>query len=271
MNIILFTKPWKSSRMPKLFVKIFGVFFIINLTMSPPVSLMAILIKFHRNLHFCFKINITLLSKSNHFLFNLNMLKIGVTGSIGSGKSIVCKIFAQLGVPIYNADERAKHLMVSNDTIVKKVKLLFGNESYTENGTLNRNHISKIVFENKQLLQELNQCVHPIVFADFDVWLLEQKENKAPYIIKEAALMFETDSYKNIDKFIVVTAPIGDRIRRTMQRDNITKEEVEARMKNQMSQEEKLAKANFEIKNNEQDSLIEQIVLLHKEFLEGEF
>jgi dephospho-CoA kinase len=127
------------------------------------------------------------------------------------------------------------------------------------------------VFENKQLLQELNQCVHPIVFADFDVWLLKQKENKAPYIIKEAALMFETDSFKNIDKFIVVTASIDDRIRRTMQRDNITKEEVEARMKNQMSQEEKLAKANFEIKNNEQDSLIEQIVLLHKEFLEGEF
>jgi dephospho-CoA kinase len=198
------------------------------------------------------------------------MLKIGVTGSIGSGKSIICKIFNQLGVPIYNADERAKYLMVTNATIISKVKLLFGNESYTEKGTLNRTLISKIVFENKQLLQELNQCVHPIVFADFDVWLLQQKENKAPYIIKEAALMFETESYKNIDKFIVVTAPIDDRIRRTMQRDNITKQEVEARMKNQMTQEEKLAKANFEIKNNEQDSIIEQIVSLHNKFLNYE-
>jgi dephospho-CoA kinase len=192
------------------------------------------------------------------------MLKIGITGSIGSGKSIVCKIFEQLGVPIYNADERAKILMISNAEIIEKVKLLFGHESYTETGELNRKHISNIAFNNKDLLTQLNQTVHPIVFKDFDNWLLEKEQLKVKYIIKEAALMFETDSYKKIDKFIVVTAPLELRISRTMQRDSILKDQVLSRMNNQLSQEEKLAKADYEIINNEKISLIEQVFSLHQ-------
>ena len=193
------------------------------------------------------------------------MQKIGITGSIGSGKSIVCKIFEQLGVPIYNADERAKILMISNAEIIAKVKLLFGNESYTETGELNRKHISNIAFNNKDLLTQLNQTVHPIVFKDFDNWLLEKEQLKVKYIIKEAALMFETDSYKKLDKFIVVTAPMELRISRTMQRDSITKEQVLSRMNNQLSQDEKLAKADYEIINDEQTSLIEQVYNLHQQ------
>jgi dephospho-CoA kinase len=192
------------------------------------------------------------------------MQKIGITGSIGSGKSIVCKIFEQLGVPVYNADARAKILMVSNTEIIEKVKLLFGDESYTETGELNRKHLSDIAFNNKDLLNQLNQIVHPIVFKDFENWLLEKEQLNIKYIIKEAALMFETDSYKKLDKFIVVTAPMELRISRTMQRDSILKEQVLLRMNNQMSQEEKLAKADYEIINNEKISLIEQVFSLHQ-------
>jgi dephospho-CoA kinase len=191
------------------------------------------------------------------------MQKIGITGSIGSGKSIVCKIFEQLGVPVYYADERAKILMISNAEIITKVKLLFGNESYSETGELNRKHLSDIAFNNKDLLTKLNQIVHPIVFKDFDNWLFEKEQLNIKYIIKEAALMFETDSYKKIDKFIVVTAPMELRISRTMQRDSILKEQVLSRMNNQLSQEEKLAKADYEIINNEEISLIEQVFSLH--------
>lgn len=191
------------------------------------------------------------------------MQKIGITGSIGSGKSIVCKIFEQLGVPVYYADERAKILMISNAEIITKVKLLFGNESYSETGELNRKHLSDIAFNNKDLLTQLNQIVHPIVFKDFDNWLFEREQLNTKYIIKEAALMFETDSYKKIDKFIVVTAPMELRISRTMQRDSILKEQVLSRMNNQLSQEEKLAKADYEIINNEEISLIEQVFSLH--------
>ena len=192
------------------------------------------------------------------------MQKIGITGSIGSGKSIVCKIFEQLGVSIYNADERAKLLMISNAEIINKVKFLFGHESYSETGELKRKHLSDIAFNNKDLLTQLNQIVHPIVFKDFDNWLLKKEQLNINYIIKEAALMFETDSYKKLDKFIVVTAPMELRISRTMQRDSILKEQVLSRMNNQLSQEEKLAKADYEIINDEQTSLIEQVFSLHQ-------
>lgn len=204
---------------------------------------------------------------SDFFYLVLNMQKIGVTGSIGSGKSLVCSIFKQLGAPIYNADDSAKLLMISNAEIISTVKSLFGSESYLADGSLNRAHISAIVFNNKTLLTELNKTVHPIVFNDFDNWILEQKKLDIPYIIKEAALMFETDSYKGLEKFIVVTAPLKLRIERTMNRDNITEEQVQARMNNQFTQEEKLAKANFEIINDDKHPLIEQVVKLHQQFL----
>lgn len=196
------------------------------------------------------------------------MLKIGITGSIGSGKTLAASIFKQLGVPVYNADERAKYLMVANPQIIEMVSTLFGAESYLVDGSLNRALIANLAFNNKALLSQLNQTVHPIVFADFDQWVLLQIENKVPFILKEAALMFETDSYKGLDEYIVVTAPEALRISRTMERDNITEEQVRQRMNNQLSQEDKLAKAHYELKNDGQTSLIEQIVLLHKQLLE---
>ncbi len=191
------------------------------------------------------------------------MLKIGITGSIGSGKSTVAAIFAALGVPVYNADQRAKELMQSDKSLVHEIVLLFGKEAYDNNGELNRAFIASQVFNQKDLLAKLNALVHPAVFKDFDHWCLEQKST---YILKEAALMFESDSFKTLDKVIVVTAPDPMRIERTMLRDGITKEAVISRMQNQLSQTEKLARSDFEIKNDESEMLIPQVLKLHTLF-----
>jgi len=191
--------------------------------------------------------------------------KIGITGCIGSGKSTVSKIFAQLGVPVYDADSRAKVLMVSSPEIIIGVKKIFGNESYHTDGSLNRKFISDKAFHQNDLLQQLNSIVHPAVFKDFEDWC-KTHESK-PYIIKEAALMFESDSHKQLQEIIVVTAPEELRINRTILRDGILKEEVLSRMKNQFSEVEKLNHADFEIKNNEKELLIPQVLKLHHLFV----
>jgi dephospho-CoA kinase len=192
------------------------------------------------------------------------MKKIGITGSIGSGKSTVTNIFSALGVPVYDADSRAKLLMISNPELIADIKQLFGPEAYLPTGELNRAHIASIAFHETSILSRLNALVHPAVFADFDHWCAIQT---APYVLKEAALMFESDSYKQLDEVVVVTAPEDLRIKRTMNRDGITREAVLSRMKNQLTQEEKLARGQHEIRNNELELLIPQVVALHQHFL----
>lgn len=189
-------------------------------------------------------------------------LKIGITGCIGSGKSTVSKIFMQLGIPVYDADSRAKILMVDDELLIQKIKHIFGEEAY-QNGILNRAFISSQAFQNKHLLEQLNGAVHPAVYKDFDNWCSIQTST---YLIKEAALMFESESYKQLDKIIVVTAPQELRIERAIKRDSISRDAVLSRMKNQMSEEEKLSLAQFEIKNNEIELLIPQVIKLHQQF-----
>lgn len=191
------------------------------------------------------------------------MKKIGVTGSIGSGKSTVTKIFSQLGVPVYDADSRAKWLMVSSPALISDIKALFGQAAYLPSGDLNRKHISDTAFTDKTILTQLNALVHPAVYNDFEDW---SKTPQTAYVIKEAALMFESNSYKQLDEVIVVTAPEALRIQRSMLRDGVTKEAVLARMKNQLSQEEKLARGQYEIQNNEEQLLIPQVLKLHTIF-----
>lgn len=191
------------------------------------------------------------------------MLKIGITGGIGSGKSTVCKIFELLEVPVYYADVRAKELMTSDFELVNQIKDFFGDQSYDEQGNLNRGHLASIVFKDKTKLIHLNSLVHPAVARDSEAW---QKENSAaPYTIKEAALLFESGSYKNLDKIITVFAPLEIRINRVMERDSVGREAVLARIKNQMPEEEKIAKADFLIDNSGEKSLIDQVISLHKE------
>lgn len=194
-------------------------------------------------------------------------LKIGITGGIGSGKSTVCSIFSHLGVPVYNADIRAKQLMQEDEELKKKLRLAFGWDVYDKDGVLDRAYLAKIVFNNPPQLQILNKIVHPAVFDDYDEWVKEQALAGHPYSIKEAALLIETESYKQLDKLIVVTCPIDIRLERITKRDNIRREEVLKRIENQLSDKERLKHADFVIKNATNYSLIEQVLELHQIFI----
>lgn len=179
---------------------------------------------------------------------------------MGSGKTTVAKIFEQLGVSVYSSDERAKQLMVENATIINGLTQLLGEEAYTLAGLLNRAYIATKIFNNKELLNGVNAIVHPIVFADFDTWL--ERHKSEPYILKEAAIMFESDSYKKVDKVIIVIAPDAIRIERSMKRDHASYEEVSSRMSMQMLQSEKEKLADYIINNDGSELLIPQVLKL---------
>lgn len=198
----------------------------------------------------------------------LTMLQVGITGGIGSGKTTVCKIFETLGIPIYYADDRAKALMIENQTIVSGLKNLFGKEVYTADGALNRPYLANIVFNDKSKLEQLNAIVHPAVFLDGYNWHQAQKD--VPYTIKEAALLFEAGSYKAMDKLITVFAPKDVRLERVIKRDKTTKEAIEARMDKQWSDEKKVELADFVIHNYDEHLLIPQVLKIHRELSENE-
>jgi dephospho-CoA kinase len=168
-----------------------------------------------------------------------------------------------LGVPVYDADSRAKAVMVEDEILVSQIKNLLGANAYNSQGGLNRAEISQQVFNNAQLLQQLNALVHPALFKDFDNWVLKQN---APYILKEAALLIESESYKNLDVLIVVLADEEIRLKRSMARDGATQIAILARMRNQMPQEEKAKFAQFIIQNND-DLLIPQVLKIHQQLL----
>jgi len=192
------------------------------------------------------------------------MLKVGITGGIGSGKSTVCKVFEVLGIPIYYADDRAKYLMQHDNVLIAKLKEAFGQEIYSGD-KLNRALFAGKVFNNKYALEKLNQLVHPVVFKDAENW--HKQHSQYPYTLKEAALLIETGSYKQLDKLIVVDAPETERIKRVMQRDGSTKEEVLARMKNQLSDTERMTVADYVIHNYAPHNLIEQVMPIHRELM----
>lgn len=198
------------------------------------------------------------------------MLRIGITGGIGSGKTTVCKIFETLNIPIYYADDRAKWLMVNSPALQTGIQQLFGKEAYFKNGTLNRAHIGSIAFKDPAKLQKLNALVHPAVFVDGENWQQEQLALGAPYTLKEAALIYETGSYKMLDKVIVVSAPEELRIERVIKRDQLSAEEVKERIARQMPESEKVSKADFVIQNDGQHSLIKQVLAIHQAILELE-
>ncbi len=190
------------------------------------------------------------------------MIKVGITGGIGSGKTTVCNIFKTLHVPIYNADTEARQLTDNHPEIVKRVRELFGADIYKD-GLLDRKKVASFVFRNKDLLQQLNAIIHPIVAAHFNTWLSKQKD--CTYIIKEAAILFESGGNKQLDKVITVTAPQHIRIKRVMLRDKLSEEEVLNRIKNQMPQEEKVKRSDYIIQCNDIDLVIPQVIKLHEE------
>ncbi|MDO3626131.1 dephospho-CoA kinase [Mucilaginibacter sp. BT774] len=193
------------------------------------------------------------------------MLKIGITGNIGSGKTTVSRIFEVLDVPVFYADDAAKKVMVEDPILIDTLKSEFGNESYFDDGSLNRKHIAAIVFNNEAELTKLNSIVHPAVFRAFDSWAAGIKN--APYVIKEAALLFESSSYKMCNRTIMVTAPLELRINRVMHRDGLTRAEIESRNARQFSEEKKIQLADFVIRNDDTQLVIPQALELHKKFL----
>ena len=193
-------------------------------------------------------------------------IQIGITGGIGTGKSIVCKIFKVLKVPTYDADSRAKAVMTTDGILVEAIRKEFGTLSYKANGDLNREFLSKEVFADEAKLKTLNALVHPRVAADYDAWL--SKQIGQPYVLKEAALLFESGSYMAMDKVLVVSSPIDFRIQRILSRDAHRNEgQVRSIMSNQLAEEEKERRADYRIKNDEKHSVLEQALQLHQQFL----
>ena len=192
------------------------------------------------------------------------MLKIGITGGIGSGKTTVCKIFELLHIPVYYADERAKQLMVEDKKLVARIKEVFGEAAYHPDGTLNRAHLATEAFSNAEKLAQLNAIVHPAVAKDGEQWQAIQEKKGALYTLKEAALLFESGSHLKLDKIITVFAPRTLRIERVLQRDQTNKAAVEARMDKQMPEAEKLELTHFIINNNGEQLLLPQILNVHQ-------
>jgi dephospho-CoA kinase len=191
------------------------------------------------------------------------MLKIGLTGGIGSGKSAVAGIFNVLGIPVFDADTNAKLVMETDASLSAAIKELFGEESYLE-GKLNRQYIANLVFSDAFKLDQLNALVHPATISAANNWMHQQT---TPYVIKEAALLFEAGSAAHLDFIIGVYAPQHIRIKRVMDRDNVTREQVLARMNRQINEEIKMKLCDFVLVNDEQQLLIPQVLRLHEKFI----
>ncbi|MBL0201187.1 MAG: dephospho-CoA kinase [Chitinophagaceae bacterium] len=191
------------------------------------------------------------------------MLKIGITGGIGSGKSTVANLFEVLGIPVYNADLAAKRLMNEDVALKEKIKQQFGDDVY-KNEKLDNKYLAQIVFSSEEKLHLLNSMVHPATINDANAWMLQQS---TPYTLKEAALLFESGAAELLDYVIGVTAPAPLRLQRVMQRDNSSREDVMARMNKQMDEEIKMKLCNFIITNDEQQLLIPQVLALHETLL----
>ena len=196
------------------------------------------------------------------------MLKIGITGGIGSGKSIVSRVFTVLGAPFYDADTRARWLMEHDEKLRGQLREAFGAATYTATGQLDRSRLGGLVFQNPARLSHLNALVHPRVGEDFAAWAVAREAAGHPYVLKEAALLFESDSHRQLDCVIAVAAPLAVRMERVLRRDpHRTTADVQAIMDKQLSEEEKLARADFIVYNDDTQLVLPQVLALHQQFI----
>lgn len=189
--------------------------------------------------------------------------KLGITGGIGSGKTSVCRVFEVLGIPVFSADREAQDIMENEDDIIAGIKSISGKDLY-KNGSLNRTELASIIFNNATILKKVNSLVHPVVFDHFKKWTLIQS---APYVIMEAAILFESGASAVVDKIATVVAPVEQRVKRVILRNRLSQEQVMERMRNQMDDEERIRKSDFVINNSENDMIIPLILKIHNEIL----
>ena len=192
------------------------------------------------------------------------MLKIGITGGIGSGKSTVANLFEVLGIPVYNADLAAKRLMNEDVALKEKIKQQFGDDVY-KNEKLDNKYLAQIVFSSEEKLHLLNSIVHPATINDANAWMLKQT---TPYTLKEAALLFESGAAEQLDHIIGVYAPLPTRVQRVRERDNISAEEVMKRISRQLDETIKMRLCDYVITNNEQQLVVPQVLELHHRFIQ---
>lgn len=198
---------------------------------------------------------------------SFDQLKIGITGGIGSGKSTICRIFELLDIPSYNSDVRAKDLIHSHPTLNDLYKTHFGQDVF-EGGTLDTKRVSKVLFKQPQLLHTIQKAVHPIVRSDFAVWAHHQK---SPWVINEAAVLFEGGTYVDMDVIITVVAPVEVRIARVMKRSGLTESEIKTRMDNQWSDSKKIILSDFVIYADDRQLVTPQVLTFYHKLLENSF
>ena len=191
------------------------------------------------------------------------MIKVGITGGIGSGKSTICHFFRTLGIPVFEADTEAKKLINSSEAIKNQLIAEFGSDIYLPNQLIDRKKLAGLIFNSPTLLEKVNRIIHPEVRIYFNKWVELQK---SPYIIHEAAIMFESGFYQMMDYTILVTAPEAERIARVMKRENSTEESVKARIKKQWTDEQKMELASFIVKNDNSELIVPKLIELDKRF-----
>jgi dephospho-CoA kinase len=190
-------------------------------------------------------------------------MKLGVTGGIGSGKTSVCKVFNVLGIPVFSADYEARKIMDSDEEIIEKVKTISGKNVYSS-GYLNRVELAQLIFNNEKLLGEINAVVHPVVLEKFIAWEISAT---SPYVIMEAAILFESGASELVDRVVSVVAPVEERIERVIRRNSLTREQVLDRIKNQMEDDERIRLSDYVIYNSEHEMVIPAIIHIHEEML----
>jgi dephospho-CoA kinase len=194
-------------------------------------------------------------------------LQIGVTGGIGSGKSVICRIFSCLGVPVYDADSRAKWLTMHDLALRREIIALLGSRAYDDQGAYDRAFVAAAVFKDAELLRQLNAIIHPAVLADTEKWV--HRNVGVPYVVKEAPIMNKAGQKNSLDFVVVVNAPMPLRIQRILARDTRTEAEIRDIISRQVSDAERLAIADFNVTNDENSALIPQVLALHMRFREG--
>jgi dephospho-CoA kinase len=190
-------------------------------------------------------------------------MKLGVTGGIGSGKTSVCKVFAVLGVPVFSADRVAREVIDRDAHIKDALNLIAGRDLYI-NGTLDRMALATLIFNDSKLLEKVNSLIHPVVLDHFVTW---EKDQTAPYVIMEAAILFESGASKLVDKIATIIAPVEERMNRVMLRSKLSREQVVERMKNQMADDERLKLSDYIIYNSENDMIIPAVLKIHYDIL----